>query len=79
MKDLLQENNKQKHLFKSYYCAGCKQRKSCGQLNLEYCCTCIYEREQEKAQRHNSYEEVLASKQIDREKRLRQLELLRGY
>ena len=71
--------NKQKTLFKSYYCAGCKQRKSCGQLNPEYCCSCIYEREQEKAQEYNSYEEVLTSKHIDRERTLRQLQLLRSY
>jgi hypothetical protein len=35
--------------------------------------------EQEKAQEYNSYEEVLTSKQIDRERTLRQLQLLRSY
>lgn len=73
------EHRKQKHLFKSYYCAGCNQIKNCGQLNPEYCCSCIYEIEQEKAQEYNSYEEVLTSKQIDRERILRQLQLLRSY
>lgn len=75
----LKENNKQKHQFKSYYCLGCKQRKVCGKLNLEYCCPCFYQEEQEKAAGYNSYEEVLASKQIDREREFRQLELLRSY
>ena len=76
MKDLL---SKQQHLFRSIYCLGCKQRKPCGKLNPEYCCPCLYQNEQEKAQAYNSYEEVLASKQIEREKRLRQLQLLRSY
>jgi len=79
MKRYLKEVNQQKHLFKSYYCAGCNQRKSCGKLNLEICCPCIYQKEQEKTQVNNSYEEVLVSKQIDREKRFRQLQLLRSY
>lgn len=73
------ESNRQKTLFKSYYCAGCNQIKNCGQLNPEYCCSCIYEREQEKAWEYNSYEEVLTSKQIDRERGFRQLLLLKGY
>lgn len=82
MKDLL---SKQKHLFRSIYCEGCKQKKPCGTLTnwdsegKSYCCPCQFQIEQEKSQAYNSYEEVLASKQIEREKRLRQLELLRNY
>jgi hypothetical protein len=36
------EFNKQKHLFKSYYCADCQQQRSCGILDEEkkYCCAC---------------------------------------
>jgi len=79
MKDWDKENNQQKHQFKSYYCAGCKQRKPCGKLDHQYCCPCQFQMEQEKAQGYNSYEEVLVSKQIDWEKRLRQLQLLRSY
>ena len=81
----MEDWNKQKYLFKSIYCEGCKQRKPCGALtnwNSEgkiYCCPCQFQIEQEKAQAYNSYEEALASKQIEREKRLRQLELLRSY
>ena len=79
------ETNQQKTLFKSYYCAGCKQKKPCQLLTgwdsewKSYCCACHYEREREKCQDFNSYEEVLASKQIEREKTLRQLQLLRSY
>lgn len=76
MKDLL---SKQHHLFRSIYCLDCQQVKVCGKLNLEYCCPCVYQIEQEENQRYNSYEEVLASKQIEKEKRLRQLQLLRSY
>lgn len=79
MKDLFNKNNQQKHQFKSYYCAGCRQRKPCGKLDHGYCCPCQFQIEQEKAQAYNSYPEVLVSKQIDREKRLRQLQLLKGY
>jgi len=70
---------KEKNLFKTSYCLDCQQVKSCGKLNLEYCCSCFYQNQQEKNQRYNSYEEVLASKQIEKEKRLRQLQLLRSY
>ena len=58
---------------------GCNQRKVCGKLNSEICCPCSYQEEQEKALEFGSYEEVLVSKQIARERRLRQLELLRGH
>jgi hypothetical protein len=46
MKDLLQEKNKQKNLFKiKDYCVSCQQRKSCGLLEREkkYCCACYQE------------------------------------
>ena len=79
MKGFLKENYQGKHLFRTSYCLTCNQRKSCGKVNPEICCLCQYQLEQEKAQAHNSYEEVLASKQIDREKRLRQLQLLKSY
>ena len=85
MKDWDQENHQQKHQFKSYYCAGCKQRKPCGVLTgwdsewKSYCCWCYYQNQEARTQRYNTYQEVLASQQIDREKRLRQLQLLKSY
>lgn len=79
MKGLLNKTNQQKHQFKSYYCAGCRQRKPCGKLDHQYCCHCYYQNQEARIQRYNRYEEVLASKHIDREKRLRQLQLLRSY
>jgi hypothetical protein len=79
MKGFLKENIQVKHLFRTSYCLACNQKKTCGQLNSQYCCSCQYQTEQEKSQAYNSYEEVLASKQIDREKRLRQLQLLKSY
>ena len=85
MNQNLKESNQQKHQFKSYYCAGCRQVKPCQLLTgwdsdwKSYCCWCYYESEQQKAEEYSSYEEVLASQQIDREKRLRQLQLLKSY
>lgn len=85
MKRNWKENNKQKDLFKSYYCAGCNQRKVCGLLTdwdsewKSYCCWCYYQKEEAEAAEFSSYEEVLVSKQIDRERRFRQLQLLKGY
>lgn len=73
------EFNKPKHLFRSYYCSSCNQRKVCGKLNPEICCSCVYQMEQAKAQAHNSYEEVLANQYIERERRFRQLQLLSSY
>jgi len=79
------ETNQQKHQFRSYYCAGCRQRKPCQLLTgwdsewKSYCCWCYYERKKERTAEFSSYEEVLADKQIEREKRLRQLQLLRSY
>jgi len=79
------EQKQQKHQFKSYYCVDCKQRKVCGLLTdwdsewKNYCCWCYYQSKQERAAEYNSYEETLASKQIDRERKFRQLQLIRSY
>jgi hypothetical protein len=79
MKGFLKENYQGKHLFRTSHCLGCNQIKVCGKLNPEYCCPCFYQMEQERTTKHNSYEEVLTSQQIEREKRLRQLQLLKSY
>ena len=85
MKDLFYKSKKENTLFKSYYCVGCKQRKPCGVLIggdsewKSYCCVCYFQNQQERAADYNSYEEVLANKQIEREKRLRQLQSLKSY
>jgi len=41
----LKESNKQKALFKSYYCFDCQQKRSCGVLDeaKKYCCACYQE------------------------------------
>ena len=43
MKDLLKQNNQQKHQFKAKdCCVNCQQQKSCGLLDekKKYCCPC---------------------------------------
>jgi hypothetical protein len=42
MKGKQKETSQVKHLFKSIYCWGCQQVKSCGQLDRQkkYCCPC---------------------------------------
>lgn len=72
-------NNQQKHQFKSYYCAGCNQVKSCSILSKECCCFCYFKRERKRAKEHSSYEKVLVSKQRERKKHIRQLLLLKNY
>lgn len=77
--------NQQKHQFKSYYCAGCLQSKPCQLLTgwdseyKSYCCQCYYQREQERTEEYSSYEKVLTSKQKEQVRKIRQLQLLRGY
>jgi hypothetical protein len=75
----LKENNREKHLFKSYFCSNCKQRKVCGKLDPEICCTCYYQNEREKAKEYNSYEKVLVSKKREQKERFQQLQLLKNY
>ena len=48
MKGNWKELIKEKNLFKTSYCLDCQQVKSCGKLNLEYCCRCFYQNQQEK-------------------------------
>jgi len=85
MKELLKENNKQKHQFKSYYCAGCSQSKPCGLLTdwdskwESYCCQCYFQSEKEKAEEYNSYELTYQQKVRERKEYDRQLLLLRDY
>lgn len=79
------ETNQQKHQFRSHYCLGCRQRKPCGLLTewdskwKDYCCPCYFQNQLERNQGNSSYEETLARQQIDQEKRLRQLQLLKSY
>jgi len=85
MKDLLQENNRQKHQFKSYYCAGCLLSKPCQLLTgwssewKSYCCACYYEGERDREVEYSSLERVLGSKQKEQVRKIVQLQLLRGY
>jgi hypothetical protein len=85
MKDWEQENNKQKHQFKSYYCAGCRQSKPCGLLTSwdsdwkSYCCACYYQSEQNKSQEYSTYKKVLKSKQKENKEKFQQLQLLKDY
>src|SRR4051794_34097136 len=79
MKDLLKENNKQKHQFRSYYCAGCKQVKSCQLLAKQECCVCAYQVEREKAEEYSDYQLVYQRKAKERQEHIKQLQLLRNY
>lgn len=73
------ERDKQKTLFKSYYCAGCKQRKVCGKLNPEYCCSCYYQMEQEKAEKYSDYQQVYQKKEQEQKEKFQQLQILKNY
>jgi hypothetical protein len=79
------ETNQQKHQFRSYYCAGCKQTKPCGVLTSwsnewrSYCCSCYYESEQQKAQEHSNYQQVFQQKVRERKENLQRLGLLKDY
>ncbi|MCE8164133.1 MAG: hypothetical protein I3273_07875 [Candidatus Moeniiplasma glomeromycotorum] len=71
------ENNKQKHLFKSYYCSDCKQTKPCQLFAKQECCNCVYQIEREKFQEYISYEKILTNKQRERQETLQELKQLR--
>lgn len=79
MKDLLNEINREKNLFKSYYCGGCKQRKPCGKLNQGLCCPCQFQMEQEKAQEYSDYQQVYQRKVKKSKEYVQQLQLLKNY
>jgi len=79
MKDLLKENNKQKHQFRSYYCLDCKQIKPCHILNKEYCCSCAYQIEQEKSGEYSNYQQVYQRKEKEKKEKFQQLQLLSNY
>jgi hypothetical protein len=73
------EKNKQKHQFRSYYCLECKQVKSCGILGKEYCCSCAYQTEREKAEEYSNYQQVYQRKKQEKQTHIQQLQLLRSY
>jgi len=81
----LKESNKQKHLFKSYYCAGCKQIKPCQLLTgwdskwKNYCCSCYYRNEQERAKEYSNYQQIYQQKTKEQKVSYKQLLLLKGY
>ena len=79
MRDLLNKSQRERHLFKSIYCGGCKQRKSCGKLSAEYCCPCQYQMEQEKSREYSSYQQIYQRKVKEQENSYRQLQLLKNY
>lgn len=79
MKGNWKEPHREKTLFKTVYCLECKQIKTCGKLNSEYCCSCAYQMEQERTQEYSDYEKLLANKQKAQKARTRQLKLLWDY
>lgn len=89
MKGLFHKDVKHKHLlrlsFKSHYCRICNQKRPCRALTewktewKDYCCACYYQTWKERTPAHLSYEEVLASQQVEQEKSFRQLQLLKSY
>src|SRR3954451_22357012 len=74
-----QKYNKEKTLFKSYYCSFCHQQKPCHILSKEYCCACAYQLEQQRSQGYNTYEKILTSKQKESQEKFQQLQLLNNY
>jgi hypothetical protein len=80
MKDLLKKTDWEKNLFKSYYyCAGCRQRKPCQLLNREYCCSCQFQTEKEKAQEYSNYQQTYQRNLRKRKEYIQQLQLLKSY
>lgn len=75
----IKEFNKQKTLFRSYYCAGCRQVKPCQLLDQSECCACIYQNEQERAAEYSNYRQVYQRKEQEQKDRIQQLQLLRNY
>ena len=73
------ENNKQKTLFKTYYCLECKQVKPCHLLSDSKCCACYFQIEQERAKEYSSFEKVLISKQKEQAVKYKQYQLLKNY
>jgi len=76
--------NQEKTLFRSYYCAGCKQRKPCGKLTdwdftKNYCCSCAYQSEQAKAEEYSDYQQVYQRKLLVSKAEYKQYELLKNY
>jgi hypothetical protein len=77
MKDLSNKTSPSKNLFRTIYCQDCKQAKSCGKLNPEYCCQCCYKNQQERWIDYLTYEKALAyekQQQKDHERNLRLLQ-----
>ena len=74
-----QEFIREKNLFKTTYCLGCNQKKVCGKLNSEYCCSCYYENKQESNKEYSSYEKTLTNRQQQQKERFQQLQLLKNY
>jgi hypothetical protein len=79
MKGNWKEFDKEKRLFKTIYCGGCKQRKVCGKLDQSFCCLCQYQIELEKATEYSSYQQVFQKKEQEQKERFQQLQLLRKY
>jgi hypothetical protein len=85
MTDLFNKTDREKHQFKSYYCAGCKQVKPCQLLTgwdsgwKSYCCPCYYQSKQEKAQEYSSYQQVYQQKTKEKKAHYKQLLLLKNY
>jgi len=86
MKQFWKEFNKQKGLFRSYYCSGCKQAKPCQLLAQSVCCSCAYQSsqqdyqaEQQEAQAYSNYQTVYQQKVKEKQEQFQQYQLLKGY
>ncbi|CAI2180222.1 15126_t:CDS:1 [Funneliformis geosporum] len=79
MKDLFSKSKKERCQFKSYYCVGCKQQKPCHTISQEYCCSCAYQIEQERAREYSSYQLVYQRKKQEKKDSIQQLQLLKDY
>jgi hypothetical protein len=79
MKDLLNISLQERNQFKSYYCAGCKQIKPCHTISREYCCSCAYQIEQEKALENSNYRQTYQRNLRERQAYIQQLQLLKSY
>lgn len=75
----LKRFSKVKHLFRSYYCLECKQKKSCQLLSSEYCCSCYYQQKAIETQEYANYQQVYQQKVQEKKGQYRQYQLLKNY
>lgn len=79
------EFGKEKTLFRSYYCVGCKQIKPCDLLTSSdskwqnYCCLCYFQNKIEESKEYSDYQQIYERKKEEGKEKFQQLLLLKNY